>query len=66
MLSDGLLCSFLTYFSGTVDPFHLGTTLETASWRKHFRCAPASPHASKQSAMLRAVVQVPPDSRTGD
>ncbi|KAL4852689.1 rRNA biogenesis protein RRP5 [Chlorella vulgaris] len=35
VLSDGLLCSFLTYFSGTVDPFHLGTDL-TADWRKQF------------------------------
>ncbi|KAL4451480.1 hypothetical protein ABPG75_007142 [Micractinium tetrahymenae] len=35
VLSDGLLCSFLTYFSGTVDPFHLGTDL-AADWRKQF------------------------------
>lgn len=24
VLSDGLLVSFLAYFTGTVDPFHLG------------------------------------------
>ncbi len=24
VLSDGLLVTFLTYFTGTVDPFHLG------------------------------------------
>lgn len=24
VLSDGLLVSFLTYFTGTIDPFHLG------------------------------------------
>ncbi|EFN56095.1 hypothetical protein CHLNCDRAFT_145628 [Chlorella variabilis] len=35
VLSDGLLCSFLTYFSGTVDPFHLGADL-AADWRKQF------------------------------
>lgn len=41
VLSDGLLCSFLTYFSGTVDPFHLGTDL-AADWRKLFRCRGAA------------------------
>ncbi|PRW20900.1 RRP5-like protein [Chlorella sorokiniana] len=35
VLSDGLLTSFLTYFSGTVDPFHLGADL-AADWRKQF------------------------------
>ena len=37
VLSDGLLCSFLTFFSGTVDPFHLGVE-PGAEWRKQFRC----------------------------
>lgn len=30
VLSDGLLLSFLTFFTGTVDPFHLGTAAKAA------------------------------------
>lgn len=37
ILSDGLLASFLTFFSGTVDPFHLGAE-PGADWKKLFRC----------------------------
>ncbi len=36
VLSDGLLVSFLTFFSGTVDPFHLGVELGV-DWKKQFR-----------------------------
>ena len=35
LLSDGLLASFLTYFTATVDPLHLGWA--GADWKKHFR-----------------------------
>lgn len=34
VLSDGLLVSFLTYFHGTVDQFHLATPLPKLQWRQ--------------------------------
>lgn len=37
VLSDGLLVSFLTYFTGTVDPFHLGQVAFAV--RRHSSCA---------------------------
>jgi rRNA biogenesis protein RRP5 len=40
VLSDGLLLSFLTFFTGTVDPFHLGAAAGAgaapAAWAKAF------------------------------
>ena len=36
VLSDGLLVSFLTFFSGTIDPFHLGVDPGT-DWKNQFR-----------------------------
>ena len=36
LLSDGLLCSFLTFFTGTVDPFHLGSP-PGVDWHQAYR-----------------------------
>lgn len=36
VLSDGLLVSFLTFFSGTIDPFHLGAE-PGSDWKKLYR-----------------------------
>ncbi|KAK9823324.1 hypothetical protein WJX72_001906 [[Myrmecia] bisecta] len=36
VLSDGLLVSFLTYFNGTVDCFHLAQDLPAADWKKAY------------------------------
>ena len=37
VLSDGLLVSFLTFFTGTIDPFHLGPIKNAADgWKSQF------------------------------
>ncbi|BDA47226.1 probable protein RRP5 homolog [Coccomyxa sp. Obi] len=36
VLSDGLLVSFLTYFNGTIDCFHLGQELPSSDWQKGY------------------------------
>ncbi|CAL5224877.1 g7636 [Coccomyxa viridis] len=36
VLSDGLLVSFLTFFNGTIDCFHLTQELMQADWQKSF------------------------------
>ncbi|GAX80532.1 hypothetical protein CEUSTIGMA_g7970.t1 [Chlamydomonas eustigma] len=36
VLSDGLMLSFLTFFHGTVDPFHLSDPLAAAAWRRGY------------------------------
>ena len=35
-MSDGLMLSFLTFFHGTVDPFHLAHPLIGDSWRRNY------------------------------
>lgn len=40
VLSDGLLVSFLTYFNGTIDPFHLGQARLSPSAIKSPLCTP--------------------------
>eukprot|EP00887_Chlorella_sp_A99_P001742 scaffold19.g1742.t1 len=52
VLGDGLLASFLTYFTATVDPFHLGWA--GADWRKHF---------SPQQRLRARILYVDPSSK---
>ncbi|PKA45582.1 30S ribosomal protein S1, chloroplastic [Apostasia shenzhenica] len=35
-LENGIMLSFLTYFTGTVDIFHLQTTFPSASWKQDY------------------------------
>nr|XP_043631998.1 rRNA biogenesis protein RRP5 isoform X2 [Erigeron canadensis] len=35
-LENGIMLSFLTFFTGTVDVFHLGTTLPTSKWKDEY------------------------------
>ncbi len=56
VLSDGLLVSFLTYFSGTVDPFHLGQARPSPSATISPLCTPlpgrAAPAAHDASNLM--------------
>ncbi|KAL5741947.1 hypothetical protein ACOSP7_028679 [Xanthoceras sorbifolium] len=36
ILENGIMLSFLTYFTGTVDIFHLQNTLPTANWKNDY------------------------------
>ncbi|PWA41653.1 Nucleic acid-binding, OB-fold [Artemisia annua] len=35
-LENGIMLSFLTFFTGTVDVFHLGKTLSTSKWKDEY------------------------------
>ena len=35
-MADGLMLSFLTFFHGTVDPFHLANPLAGNDWRRAY------------------------------
>ena len=36
LMADGLMLSFLTFFHGTVDPFHLANPLAGSDWRRAY------------------------------
>lgn len=57
VLPDGLLLSFLTYFTGTVDKFHLDEDLPAADW--------AGKYSENQRLKARVLFVDPGTKRVG-
>lgn len=65
VMSDGLLLSFLTYFHGTVDQFHLSTALPKLAWRQVRSNGPSfAPTIATQPHGIWTFNSPPPNTHT--